>query len=538
MKKTISLILLLSCGAACVAQNTEKINVKERVAEYAYYDLKTDVSKLSDNDKKLIPIFVQISEIMDNLFWKQTYGDVADFKKIKDPVVRDYVQINYGPWDRLDDNRPFVEGYDAKPDACQYYPQDITREEYDAYADPNKSSLYTVLRRDANGKLTTVWYHDEYKKEIQEVCDLLDQAIAITDNPGMKNYLTERKKAFETDDYFASDLAWMDMKDSHIDFVVGPIENYDDKFNEAKASYEAFILVKDEERSKELAKFITMLPEIQKILPCQPEYKTFVPGTSSDLNVYDAIYYAGDCNSGSKTIAINLPNDDRVQAKKGARRLQLRNSMQAKFDKIMLPIGKVVLNPEQQKNLKFDAFFWNVTFHEVAHGLGVKETINGLGSVDDALQTEKTSWEEAKADILGLFIVCHLIDKGEITNISKEDAVTTFIAGIFRSVRFGAASSHGKANMMCFNYLKDMGAFKRDSKGIYTIDYKKAYSAINSWGGLILMVQATGDLDYAASFRAKNGVIKPELQSDLDRINNAGIPRDIRFNQGLKTLGL
>lgn len=538
MKKTISLILLLSCGAACIAQQPEKIDVKARVAEYAYYDLKTDVSTLSANDKQLIPIFVKIAEIMDRLFWMQTYGDVADFKKIKDPVLRDYVQINYGPWDRLDDNRPFVPGYDAKPDVCQYYPVDMTREEYDSYADPNKGSLYTVIRRGADGKLQTVWYHEAYKKEIDEVCALLDQAIEIAENPGMKNYLQERKKAFLTDDYFQSDLAWMGMKDSHIDFVVGPIENYDDKFNEAKASYESFILVKDEVRSKELAKFISMLPEIQKILPCDPEYKQFVPGTSSDLNVYDAVYYAGDCNSGSKTIAINLPNDDRVQAQEGTRRLQLRNSMQAKFEKIMYPIGEVVLNPAQLKNLKFDAFFWNVTFHEVAHGLGVKETVNGLGSVDDALQTEKTSWEEAKADILGLFIVCHLIDKGEITNITKEDAVTTFITGIFRSVRFGAASSHGKANMMCFNYLKDMGAFKRDDKGIYTIDFSKAYTAINSWGGLILMVQATGDLDYASEFRAKNGVIKPELQQDLLRINNAGIPRDIRFNQGLKLLGL
>lgn len=537
MKKTISLILLLSCGAACFAQQ-EKINVKERVAEYAYYDLKTDVSKLSDNDKKLIPIFVRISEIMDQLFWKQTYGNVDDFKKIKDASVRDYVQINYGPWDRLDDNRSFVDGYGAKPDVCQYYPQDITREEYDAYKDANKGSLYTVLRRDANGALKTVWYKDEYKKEIDEVCALLDQAIAIADNPGMKKYLQERKKAFQTDDYYASDLAWMDMKDSHIDFVVGPIENYDDKFNEAKASYEAFILVKDEERSQELAKFISMLPEIQKQLPCDPKYKTFVPGTSSDLNVYDAIYYAGDCNSGSKTIAINLPNDDRVQAAKGARRLQLRNSMQAKFEKIMLPIGKLVINPSQQKHLKFDAFFWNVTFHEVAHGLGIKETVNGKGSVDDALQTEKTSWEEAKADILGLFIVCNLIQKGEITNITEEDAITTFIAGIFRSVRFGAASSHGKANMMCFNYLQDMGAFKRDSKGVYTIDYRQAKTAISSWGGLILMIQGEGDVQKASSFRAENGKIRPELQSDLDRINKAGIPRDIRFNQGLKTLGL
>lgn len=536
MKKTISLILLLSCGTCLLAQ--KPINVKERVAEYAYYDLKTDVSKLSDNDKKLIPIFIQISDIMDQLFWMQTYGDKSDFKKIKDNAVKDYININYGPWDRLDDNRSFVEGVGPKPDACQYYPQDITPEEYAAYNDPNKGSLYTVLRRNPDGTLKTVWYKDEYKAQIDKVCALLDQAIAIADDPGMKNYLIERKKAFQTDDYYASDLAWMDMKDSHLDFVVGPIENYDDKLNEAKASYEAFVLVKDEERSAQLAKFISMLPDIQKILPCDPMYKTFVPGTSSDLNVYDAIYYAGDCNSGSKTIAINLPNDDRVQAVKGARRLQLRNSMQAKFEKIMMPIGKLVINPKQQKHLKFDAFFWNVTFHEVAHGLGVKETVNDHRPVDDALQTEKTSWEEAKADIVGLFIVCHLINQGEITDITEEDAITTFIAGIFRSVRFGAASSHGKANMMCFNSLKRMGAFKRDENGVYTIDYKNAKIAISSWAGLILSTQGDGDFQGAVDYRTKYGVITPELQKDLDRINSAGIPRDIRFNQGMKTLGL
>ena len=297
-------------------------------------------------------------------------------------------------------------------------------------------------------------------------------------------------------------------------------------------------MVKDEERSEQLTKFIAMLPEIQKILPCDPIYKTFVPGTSSDLNVYDAIYYAGDCNSGSKTIAINLPNDDRVQAVKGARRLQLRNSMQAKFEKIMLPIGKIVLNPKQQQHLKFDAFFWNVTFHEVAHGLGVKETVDDHRPVDDALQTEKTSWEEAKADIVGLFIVCHLIEEGEITDITVEDAITTFIAGIFRSVRFGAASSHGKANMMCFNSLKRMGAFTRDENGVYTINYKLAKMAIAQWAGYILMVQGDGDFQTAVNYRTQYGIITPELQQDLDRINNAGIPRDIRFNQGLKTLGL
>ena len=517
-------------------KNVDKVRAEKGKSDtYAPYRLSADLSHLTQSERELLPIFIEIANIMDDLFWKQTYGDKEQLMaQIDDPDTRTYAQINYGPWDRLNNNEPFVKGYGAKPDVCKYYPLDMSEKEFAACKDPNKESLYTVIRRDNKGKLVARWYHEEYKDEIDKVCQLLEKAIAISDNPEMKRYLSERKKAFETDNYYESDLAWMDMKKSNIDFVVGPIENYDDKFMEAKASYEAFVLVKDVERSKQLAHFVKMLPDIQKILPCDPKYKTFVPGTESDLNVYNAIYYAGDCNAGSKTIAINLPNDDRVQAVKGARRLQLRNSMQAKFDKIMLPIGKIVLNPKQMEHLKFDAFFWNVTFHEVAHGLGIKETINQKGSVDDAMKTEKTSWEEAKADILGLFIVCHLIDSKEITNITKEDAITTFIGGLFRSVRFGAASSHGKANMMCYNVMKEQGAFTRDANGIYTINYEKAEKAVQYWAGLILKTQGDGDFEFAKKFREKNGAMTPELQKDLDRINGAGIPRDIRFKQGLK----
>ena len=389
-----------------------------------------------------------------------------------------------------------------------------------------------MLRRDENGKLKTVWYHEEYAEQVNRMCELMQQAADLAEDPGLKNYLLKRIESFRTDDYLPSDLAWMDMKDSRIDFVIGPIESYDDKFQETKTSYESFILLKDTERSKDLAKFVAMLPALQKELPCKPEYKTFVPGTSSDLNVYDVVYYAGDCNAGSKTIAINLPNDERVHAMKGTRRLQLRNSMQAKFDKILLPIGELILAPEEREHLKFDAFFWNVTFHEVAHGLGIKETVNGKGSVDAAMGTEKTSWEEAKADILGLFMVCRLIEKGEITNISVEDAITTYIAGILRSVRFGAASSHGKANMMCFNFMEQQGAFTRNADGLYVIDYAKAKSAINAWADLILTTQGNGDVKFATEFREKNGGITPALQADLDRINAAGIPKDIFFIQG------
>jgi hypothetical protein len=540
----VSILGIVLCFSACnpkkQTEMTEKSEMQRKVAEFAFVTLEAPelIAQLSEKERQLIPIFIQIAEIMDQLFWKQTFGDRAILDTISDLYMLDFAEINYGPWERLNNNKPFVSGFGSKPLGAQYYPEDITKEEFNAFNDPDKYSQYTVLRRNADGSLRTVWYRDEYKESLEKVYVLLDQAIELAEDRGLKNYLIERKKAMQTDEYFASDMAWMDMKESKLDFIVGPIENYDDKFLELKTSYEAFVLVKDEARSKDLEKFISMLPKLQKELPCDPKYKTFIPGTSSDLNVYSALYYGGDCNAGSKTIAINLPNDDRVAAAKGTRRLQLRNSMEAKFDKILVPIGELIITPAQQGNINFDAFFWNVTFHEVAHGIGIKNTINGKGSVDQALGTEKTSWEEAKADILGLFMVIKLVEMGEITNITAKDAMVTYIAGILRSVRFGAASSHGKANMMCFNYFENAGAFERDANGQYVIDYDKAYKAMNSWAELIIVTQGTGNFEFAQQYRNEHGGITETLQADLDKINSAGIPRDIRFHQGLKFLGL
>jgi len=521
---------------SCSTQQQES-PMKAKVEEYAQVELKSDlVNNLNDKEKELVKIFFQVGEITDDLFWQQTFGDKSQLDTITDSYAKEFAMIHYGAWDRLDNNKPFLAGYGEKPAVCNYYPHDITAEEFDAFEDANKNSWYTVIRRNEDGSLKSVWYHEAYAEEIGRICALLEKAVTLAEDPGLENYLEKRIEAFKTDDYLESDLAWMDMKDSKIDFVTGPIESYDDKFQENKASYESFILLKDEARSKDLAKFVAMLPALQKELPCAPEYKTFVPGTSSDLNVYDAVYYAGDCNAGSKTIAINLPNDERVHALKGTRRLQLRNSMKAKFDKILMPIGQLIVTPEQQKYLNFDAFFWNVTFHEVAHGLGVKQTINTNESVDAVMGTEKTSWEEAKADILGLFMVTKLIEMGEITNITAEDAIATYIAGILRSVRFGAASSHGKANMMCFNYMEKAGAFSRDAKGQYVIDFGKAKEAMNGWAALILQTQGDGNVEFATKYRAENGGITPALQADLDKINGAGIPRDITFIQGADIL--
>ena len=542
MKKLITMIVIASVAlSACNCPKKETPCAPEmqaKVNEYAWVKLTTDLSVLSEKERQMLPLLIEAAKIADELFWIQAFGDKSLLDDIKDPCMKDFAMINYGPWDRLNDLAPFVPGYGAKPAGANFYPTDITKEEFDALDNPDKNSEYTVLVRDEVGDLEVVWYKDFYTEKLDKIIALMNQAIELAEDQGFKNYLVERVKAFQTDDYFASDMAWMDMKESMIDFIIGPIENYEDKFNGSKAAYESFILVKDERWSKNLAKYTSMLPMLQKELPCDPKYKQEVPGTESDLNVYEVIYYAGDCNSGSKTIAINLPNDERVHVQKGSRRLQLKNAMKAKFDHIMLPIAELMVDPSQYDNVKFDAFFSNVTFHEVAHGLGIKNTVTQKGTIRNALKEQYSAWEEAKADILGLFMVEKLVENGELTDCTIEDAYITFIAGILRSIRFGAASAHGKANMMTYNFFEEKEAFTRTDEGKYLIDLEKAQAATRAWAALILQVEGDGDYDFAKQYLTENSVIKPALQADLDKIRDANIPRDIRFEQGKEVLGL
>jgi hypothetical protein len=528
----------VSCSGNKEQTEGKKSEMQQKVEEFAEVELTTDLSNLTEKERQMIAVFIDIADIMNDLFWKQSFGDKSVLDTISDEWTKRFAMINYGPWERLNDLKPFMNGYGEKPLGSQFYPTDMTKKEFEALKDPNKTSLYTVLVRDETGKLKSVFYKDYYKDQLSKVYALMQKAIELAEDPGLKKYLELRLEAFKTDDYLASDMAWMDMKDSKIDFVVGPVENYEDKLFGYKAAYESFILIKDIQWSNDLAKFTKMLPDLQKELPCDPKYKKEVPGMESDLNVYDAVYYAGDCNAGSKTIAINLPNDERVHLEKGTRRLQLKNAMKAKFDKIMIPIGDTILEKEQQKNLKFEAFFWNVTFHEVAHGLGIKNTVTGKGNIRQALQAQYSAWEEAKADILGLFMVENLIGKGEITNITVEEAYTTFIVGMLRSVRFGAASAHGQANTMCYNFFEEKGAFTRNADGRYHVEIDKAKQALKEWAALILQVEGEGDLTTAISYHEKNGKINEKLQADLDLINHAGIPRDIDFKQGKQVLGL
>ena len=507
---------------------------QQKVNEYQLVTLTTDFSLLSEKERQIIPILMDAAKIMDDLFWTQAFGDKKLLDTIADPCLKQFAMIHYGPWDRLNNMQPFVEGYSSKPLGANFYPHDMTKEEFEALDHPDKTGLYTLIQRDEEGKLKVVWYKDFYKEQLDKAIDLMQQAADLAEDTGLKNYLTLRIKAMQTDDYFDSDMAWMDMKDSRIDFIVGPIENYEDRLFGYKAAYEAFILVKDEKWSNDLHKFTKMLPELQRELPCDPRFKREVPGTDSDMNVYDAIYYAGDCNAGSKTIAINLPNDERVHLLKGSRRLQLKNSMKAKFDIILKPLAALIVEEAQLDNVKFEAFFSNVTFHEVAHGLGIKNTVNNKGSIRQALKEQYSPWEEAKADILGLFMVQRLIEKGEITDCSVEDAYVTFIAGILRSVRFGAASAHGKANIMTYNFFEDKGAFTRNADGRYHIDMEKAKAAMAEWATLILRIQGEGDYNFAAKYNQENSAVRPALQADLEKIRNANIPRDIRFEQGIE----
>jgi hypothetical protein len=544
MKNLLSLTTLFLCFIGCQtttesAEEIVKSEVQMKLDEYASFTLTTDMSKLSEKEKEMIPILIEVADKMDNLFWQEAYGDKeALLSSLPDDATRGFAKINYGPWDRLDDNAPFVEGVGEKPAGAQYYPEDMTKEEFEAFESDNKTSLYTFIRRDNVGNLYTQWYHEAFAEEVERAAELLQLAAALAEDEGLKNYLSLRAEALLTDDYLASDLAWMDMKSNHIDFVVGPIENYEDHLYNYKSAHEAYILIKDLEWSEKLAKFIAFLPELQMNLPVPDEYKQEEPGTESDLNAYDVIYYAGDCNAGSKTIAINLPNDERVQLAKGTRRLQLKNAMQAKFDKIMIPIAGLLIDESQRDHVTFDAFFANTMFHEVAHGLGIKNTINGSGTVRSALLEKASALEEGKADILGLYMVTQLQMKGEVEG-DLMDYYTTFLAGIFRSVRFGASSAHGKANMIRFNFFKEMNAFTySEETGTYKVNFDEFQAAMNALTEKILTLQGNGDYEGVGKLFDEMGVVGEKLQYDLDRVSDAGIPRDIVFEQGVDVLGI
>jgi len=529
-----------SAAESAVDSDQVEIEQPSRFDIYADVGLTTDLSHLSDNQKQMIGLLIDAAKITDEIFWLQVWGDKDELlNSIDDAKAKQFAIYNYGPWDRLAADQTFLESYGPRPPGARFYPEDMSKEEFEAWQQDGKDEQYSIVKRDADGGLMLVPYSEAFASQINEIAELLIQASALAEDAEFASYLQIRATALKTDDYQASDMAWMDMKNNPIELVIGPIETYQDALYGYRAAFETFVLIKDQVWSERLARFVKYMPELQQGLPVDAAYKAEIPGTDADLNAYDLAYCAGDCNSGAKTIAINLPNDEEVQLAKGTRRLQIKNSMLAKFNQILLPIAAELIAEDQRQHVTFDSFFGNTMFHEVAHGLGIKNTLDGSGTVRQALKEHASALEEGKADILGLYMVQELRKKGEITDGELMDDYVTFLAGIFRSVRFGASSAHGRANMIRFNYFSDAGAFSHDpDSGTYRVNVAEFEQAIKGLSNDLLVLQGNGDYDKVAAFVAEKGNVSAQLQANLDRLTALGIPVDIVYQQGKAELGL
>ncbi|GAA5005185.1 Zn-dependent hydrolase [Pseudoluteimonas lycopersici] len=517
---------------------------EQHAGDYATVPLKADLSAFDDEGKRMLALLVQASEVMDDLYWQQSWPDKAGLlAKAPDAATKDLLAMNFGPWDRLNEDTPILPGIGPRPVGGVFYPADMTKEEFENADLADKASWYTLLRRDDAGKLVTVPYHQAYAADLARAASLLREAAKHSADKSFAHYLDIRADALLSDDFRPSDMAWMDMKSNPVDIVVGPIETYEDQLFGYKAAYEGLVLIKDQAWSAKLARFAQFLPSLQTGLPVDAKYKAEKPGSAADLNAYAAIYYGGNANVGAKTIAINLPNDEEVQLAKGTRRLQLENVIRAKFDAILVPIANQLIAKDQLGNVTFDAFFEDTMFHEVAHGLGIKHVLDkdghpGKTTVSDALKEFSSNFEEGKADVLGLYMIDALSQRGELDKSKLMDSYVTFLAGMLRSVRFGASDAHGKANMIRFNFFAERGAFVREADGRYRVDFDKMRDAVNALSAKLLTVQGDGDYAEAKRMTETLGVVKPQLAADLDRLEAAHIPVDVRFEQGLGVLGL
>jgi hypothetical protein len=513
-------------------------SISDRLARYTTVKLEADTTRLTKKERLMLPLLVDAAREMHDIYWTEAVGSHDSvIAALKDAPTRRLAEINVGPWDRLDNNVPFVGGVGPKPAGANFYPRDMTKAEFERavaaggpHADSLKS-LYTMIRRDPSGTLVAIPYSRFFATANDRAASKLRQAAALADDPGLKKYLTLLATAVVTDHYHPSDLAWMEMKKNTLDIVLGPIETYEDELFGYKASNESFVLVKDQAWSKRLAKFTTQLPALQRGIPVSAEYKREKPGTDADLNAYDVVYVAGQANVASKTIAINLPNDEEVTLEKGSRRLQLKNAVRAKFDRILLPLAGELIVGDQLARVTFDAFFENVMFHEVAHGLGLTHTIDGKSTVRAALKEKAGALEEGKADILGLYMIRQLNAQGQMGKESVEDNYVTFLASLFRAVRFGAADAHGRANVVAFNFLQRAGAFTRESNGKYRVDFAKMRAGADELSRRILTLQGNGDYAGVAGLNTEFGSISSVLQGDLDRLKAKGIPVDIVYDQ-------
>jgi len=513
------------------------------LARYATVRLTSDLSGLTENERAMIPILVHAAERMNDIYWLEMFGPRDSLLgSISDPSLRRQVEINYGPWDRLAGDAPFVPGVGPRPKGARFYPTDMTVDEFEAAADQDNDerlrSHYTIVARNAEGRVEAVPYHRAFQREVHAAATLLREAAALADDVGLRRYLELRATALETDDYRASDEAWMDMKSNTLDIVIGPIEVYDDKLFGYKASHEGIVLVKDREWSGRLAHYADLLPSLQAALPVPPAYRSERPGMDADLNAYDAIYCAGHANA-EPVLAINLPNDEEVALARGTRRLQLKNVMRAKFDAIVRPIADLLLAEDERTYLTFDAWFEIAMFHEIAHGLGIQRTLDGRDTVRRALREQAIPLEEQKADVVGLFTLARLNESGERGIAPTIGHHVAHLVDFCRMLRFGGASPYALSAASQLNFLVTHGAVLRDAaSGTYRIDADRVEPAVEEMATRMLTLQGDGDYEGVVAWYEATGAVGDDQRRDLDRLAGRGVPIDVIYEQGLEVLGL
>ena len=529
--KKLSIALVLTLAAAGLWSCKEGRSKAERLLEnYAEVIIPApDLSGITDNGKEVLNLYRFAADEADAIYWQQVFGQKAFFSALPQ-AERDFAYVNYGPWDRID-GTAFLEGFGPRrPGAC-FYPEDMTVEEFQAWDDPLKNSPYTLVERKADGSLKAVWYHDAYSDHVRKIADYLRAAADITIKPSVREYLLAKAQAVLTDEYYQSEQAWLEMTDSKMDLVLGPLETIDDELLGKKASYGAYVLLKNLDRTELLGSICSRLPELQASLPGDPAYLSFMPGFESNIFSCNVIYYGGYTNAGYKTIAINFPYDARLQQEMGTRTILFDNIIREKFNRTVFPAGMLLLEADDKPHVDGNAFYWDIVFREVAKGLGVKETVNGKGLVADALGNQALTIEKMKSNVLGTYLCMQEVDAHRVEAlIMKKDVIATFVVNTIRSARFGDADATGRANLIAYNYLLEQGAIVRKASGKYSIDYAKAEEAIYGLGALILRIQATGDYNAAEDLDARYAMVSSTLKADIVNLELEHIPVDIRVS--------
>jgi hypothetical protein len=516
--------------------------LEKKIARFAPTTLTADVSKLPAKDRQALDKIIEAAKWLDPLFRRQVWSgnDALEKKLMADKTALGrqrlhYFLINNGPWSRLDNNEPFIDGVPhEKPPQANYYPDDMSKDEFNAWvqtlsdADKQKATgFFWLIRRGADRKLTTVPYSQAYREFLEPAARLLREAASLTTNATLRNFLNKRADAFGSDDYYESDVAWMDL-DAPIDVTIGPYETYEDELFSYKAAFEAYITIRDDAETAKLARFSGHLQELENNLPIDPRYRNPKLGAASPIRVVNEVFGSGEGKSGVQTAAFNLPNDERVVKEKGSKRVMLKNVQDAKFNKTLIPISRVVLDPSEQSALAFDSFFTHILCHELMHGLGPHNiTVNGQETtVRKQLKELYSAIEEAKADMTGLWALQYMIDHGIIEKSMERTLYTTYLASMFRSVRFGIAEAHGRGVAMQFNYLTDEGAIRfNDAKGTFSVDHAKIKDAVRKLTHDLLTLEAEGSYDTAKSMLDKYAVIRPAMQQALDKLKD--VPVDI-----------